>query len=56
MARYGLEGEKSTCFFCKMNKNMRRKAQFDTLLVKEKDKNGNENEKTVMDQKSISGR
>ena len=34
-----------------MNKEMKCKAKCDTLLVKEKNENGNEHERTVTDQK-----
>ena len=34
MAKYNVEGKKSTCFFCKLNKKMKSITQFDTLVVK----------------------
>ena len=49
MVRYGLEEEKPTRLFRKM----KCKAHFEMLLVKEKDVNGDEYERTVTDQKSI---
>ena len=42
MARYNLEGEKPTSFFCNMNKNVKNTAQFDTMIIREKDDNGDE--------------
>ena len=36
-----------------MNKKMRTKAQFDSLVLKEKDDKGNEKEKNITDQKQI---
>ena len=53
LAKYGLEGEQPTCFFCKMNRKMRIKAQFNSLLVKGKDDKGNVKERSITDQKKI---
>ena len=52
-ARYKLEGEKPTMFFCKINPNIKNKAQFVTLLVKEEDENGNEHKRKITDQNTI---
>ena len=53
MAKYKLEGEKTTKFFYKMSRKMKNKAQFDTLLVKEVDQNGIEHEREITKQSSI---
>ena len=53
MARYKLEGEKPTSFFCRMNEKMKNSARFDTLIIKEKDESGVEKENTITEKKSI---
>ena len=53
MARYNLEREKPTKFFCKLNKKVNSAAQFDTLIIKEEDTNSWRREKIVNDQKTI---
>ena len=37
MARYNLEAEKQTRLFCKLNKAIKNAAQFDTLVITEKE-------------------
>ena len=53
MARYKLEGEMPTSFFCKMNKKVDNAAQYDTMIIKEKDDTGVKKEKLINNQKSI---
>ena len=53
MAKYKLEEEKPMSFFCMMNKKVKSTGQFDTMIIKEKDSNGVEKEKTITNQKTI---
>ena len=48
MARYKLEGEKPTQFFCKMNKKIKCSAQFDNFVIKENDDTNIEHEKITL--------
>ena len=55
LAKYNLEGERPTRFFCFMNKKRRKTAQFTTLVRKVVDKQGNEMEETLTEQSRIEG-
>ena len=48
-----LEGERPTKYFCKMNKKMGAKAQFETLHVEDVDEDGEKTISVVQDQKDI---
>ena len=48
-----LEGERPTKFFCKMNKKIGAKAQFETLHVEDIDKDGRKVIRIIHDQKNI---
>merc|ERR1711888_500077 len=48
-----IEGEKPTQYFCKMNKKIQAKAQFEEILLEEFDKNGKEVTKVIKDQDEI---
>ena len=48
-----LEGEKPTRYFCRMNKKMGAKAQFETLHVEDVDEDGVKSIRVVQDQKEI---
>ena len=53
LAKYNLEGERPTRFFCSMNKKRRKTAQFTTLIRKTVDEQGNEVEETLTEQSRI---
>ena len=53
MAKYNLESEKTTKFFCKLNMKVKSTAQFDKLIVKEENPDGQVRERTITDQKSL---
>ena len=48
-----IEGEKPTQYFCKMNRKIRAKAQFEEILLEDFDKNGKEVTKVIKDQDEI---
>ena len=48
-----LEGERPTRFFCKMNRKLLAKAQFEEVHVEEVDENGKETIKIIREQESI---
>ena len=48
-----LEGEKPTQFFCRMNKKIGAKAQFEVLHVEDEDKEGKKTIRVVQEQKEI---
>ena len=48
-----LEGEKPTKFFCNLNKNRLAKAQIEELHIIEKNKDGKDEVKVIMEQKAI---
>ena len=51
--RMQIEGEKPTQYFCKMNKKIQAKAQFEEILLEEVDKNGKEVTRVIKDQDEI---
>ena len=53
LAKYNIEGERPTKFFCQMTKRVKGTAQLDNLIIKEKDLNGVEQEVTIRDQSKI---
>ena len=53
LAKYNLEGERPTRFFCSMNKKCRKTAQFCTLIWKVVNELGNEVEETLHKQGEI---
>ena len=52
-AQMQLEGEKPTRFFCKLNKKVGAKAQFETLHVEDVDENGVKTIRIVQEQNAI---
>ena len=51
--RVQLEGERSTQYFCKMNKKFQAKAQFEDIHLDEVDQRGKEVMKVIWDQEEI---
>ena len=53
LAKYNLEGERPTWFFCSMNKKRRKNVKFTTLVCKVVDEPGKKVEETLTEQSRI---
>ena len=53
LAKYQLEGEKPTNFFCSINKKRKEKSHFEELHIREEDENEKEKIRIVKEQKSV---
>ena len=53
LAKYNIEGERPTKFFCQMTKKVKGMAQLDNVIIKEKYFNGVEQVFTIRDQSRI---
>ena len=53
LAKYNLKGELPMKFFCSLNREVKRKAQFEVLRVTETDQEGRETELMITEQKSV---